>query len=159
MPKKTTKKTSKKTAKKPAKRHAAGNKTQKSKASVESYLQTLDGDRRADCEQLTEIMRTITKDDGAMWGPAIAGFGHTHLVYESGREMDWFQVGFSSRKAALSLYLMGNFETRESLLKELGPHKHGKGCLYIKRLDDVHLPTLKKLIRESCKAMRNASAT
>jgi len=158
MPKKKTKKTSKKTAKKPAKRHAAGNKTQKSKASVESYLQTLDGDRRADCEQLTEIMRTITKDDGAMWGPAIAGFGHTHLVYESGREMDWFQVGFSSRKAALSLYLMGNFETRESLLKELGPHKHGKGCLYIKRLDDVHLPTLKKLIRDSCKAMRNASA-
>ncbi len=155
MPKKTTKKSSKM----PAKRHAAGNKTQKSKASVESYLQTLDDDRRADCEQLTEIMRTITKDDGAMWGPAIAGFGHTHLVYETGREMDWFQVGFSSRKAALSLYLMGNFETRESLLNELGPHKHGKGCLYIKRLDDVHLPTLKKLIRESCKAMRNASAT
>ena len=160
--KKTTKKSPKKITKKaapkkPGKRHAANNKTQKTSASVESYLKTLDDDRRSDCEKLTEIMRSITRDEGKMWGASIAGFGHTHLVYETGREMDWFQVGFSSRKAALSVYLMGNFETREALLGELGPHKTGKGCLYIKRLDDVHLATLKKLIRESCKAMKKAN--
>ncbi len=154
MAKKTTKKTANKSS---PKRHDAKNKTQKTKASVESYLKTLDDDRRSDCERLTEMMRAITKDDGAMWGPTIAGFGHTHLVYETGREMDWFQVGFSSRKQALSIYLMGDFEAREELMEKLGKHSCGKGCLYIKQLDDVHLPTFKKLIRESCKAMKAAS--
>lgn len=148
--KKTTKK---KTA---TKRHAANNKTQKTKASVESYLETLPEDRQEDCTKIAEIMRSITKDEGAMWGPTIAGFGHTHLVYETGREMDWFQAGFSSRKQAITVYLMGNFESREELMDKLGPHTCGKGCLYIKRLDDVHLPTFKKLIRESCKAMKKA---
>lgn len=155
----TTKKpTSKKTTKKsPAKRYEAKNKTSKTKAGVESYLVSLGEDRRGDCEQLATMMRTLTKDEGAMWGPTIAGFGHTHLVYETGREMDWFQVGFSSRKQAITIYLMGNFESRESLLEQLGPHKTGKGCLYIKRLSDIHLPTLKKLIQESCKAMKAAN--
>ena len=148
--KKTTKK---KTA---TKRHAANNKTQKTKASVESYLETLPEDRQEDCTKIAEIMRSITKDEGAMWGPTIAGFGHTHLVYETGREMDWFQAGFSSRKQAITVYLMGNFESREELMDKLGPHACGKGCLYIKRLNDVHLPTFKKLIRESCKAMKKA---
>jgi hypothetical protein len=145
------------TKKETVKRHDANNKTQKSKATVESYLNTLADERRADCDQLTQIMRSITKDDGAMWGPSIAGFGHTHLVYESGREMDWFLVGFSSRKSGLSVYIMGENETREQLLAELGPHKMGKGCLTIKRLSDIHLPTLKKLIRESAKAKKNSS--
>ena len=148
MPKKkSTKKSSSK--KKPAKRHAANNKTQKTKGSVEDYLNGLPEDRKEDCEQIAEIMRSITKDEGAMWGPTIAGFGHTHLVYESGREMDWFQAGFSSRKQAITIYLMGNFESRAELMDQLGPHKCGKGCLYIKRLEDVHIPTLKKLIREA----------
>lgn len=160
--KKTSKKATKKTSnaasakKTPAKRHQANNKTQKTKASVDSYLKSLPADRREDCEQIAGIMRSITKDDGAMWGPTIAGFGHTHLVYETGREMDWFQAGFSSRKQAITIYLMGNFESRAELMEKLGPHKCGKGCLYIKRLEDVHLPTLKKLIRESCKAMKKA---
>lgn len=152
---------SKKSAAKPAKsttakRHAANNKTQQTKASVESYLETLDAERRDDCEQITGMMRSITKDEGAMWGASIAGFGQTHLVYETGREMDWFLVGFSSRKAAITIYLMGNFETREQLLGELGPHKTGKGCLYIKRLSDIHIPTLKKLVRDSVKSMKAA---
>lgn len=148
--KKTTKK---KTA---TKRHAANNKTQKTKATVEVYLGSLPEDRKADCTKIAEIMRSITKDEGAMWGPTIAGFGHTHLVYETGREMDWFQAGFSSRKQAITIYLMGNFESRAELMEQLGPHTCGKGCLYIKRLEDVHVPTLKKLIRESCKAMKKA---
>lgn len=164
MPKKTTKKkttkkpatkkVSKKAAKKkaPAKRHAANNKTQKTRASVPSYLKTLPEDRKADCTAIHEMMKTITKDDGSMWGPSIAGYGHTHLVYETGREMDWFLVGFSSRKAAITLYVLSEFETRDELLAKLGPHKHGKGCLYIMRLSDIHIPTLKKLIRDSCKA-------
>lgn len=147
------KKTTKKT---PTKRHAANNKTQKTRASVPSYLKTLPEDRKDDCTAIHEMMKTITKDDGSMWGPSIAGYGHTHLVYETGREMDWFLVGFSSRKAAITLYVLGDFEARDELLGKLGPHKTGKGCLYIKRLSDVHVPTLKKLIRESCKQMKKA---
>ena len=156
MPKKTTKKkaTKKKT---PAKRHAANNKTQNTRAPVESYLKTLQDDRRADCTEIHTMMQAITKDEGSMWGPSIAGYGHTHLVYESGREMDWFLVGFSSRQKAITLYVLGEFETRDELLGKLGPHKHGKGCLYIKRLSDVHVPTLKKLIRDSCKAAKKAN--
>ena len=142
----------------PAKRYDAKNKTQKTDAKVQAYLDSLPEDRREDCEQIAEIMRSITKDqEGAIWGASIVGFGHTHLVYETGREMDWMQVGFSSRKQAITIYLMGGFESREELLEALGPHKTGKGCLYIKRLSDVHVPTLKKLIRESCKAMKAAS--
>lgn len=169
MPKKTTKKSTTKTASKktkkkttkkktPSKRYDANNKTQKTDAKVQAYLDSLPEERRTDCVKIAEIMRTITKDStGAMWGTSIVGFGSTHLVYETGREMDWFQAGFSSRKQAISIYLMGNFESREELMEKLGPHKCGKGCLYIKRLDDVHLPTFKKLIRESCKAMKKAS--
>ncbi len=166
MPKKTTKKSTKKAAskkttkKKPSsKRYNANNKTQKTDAKVQAYIDSLPEERRTDCVKIAEIMRTITKDStGAMWGASIVGFGHTHLVYESGREMDWMLTGFSSRKQAISIYLMGNFESREELMEKLGPHKCGKGCLYIKRLDDVHLPTFKKLIRESCKAMKKANA-
>jgi len=152
-----TRKAPKKTGKKaPGKRHAANNKTTKTRAPVESYLETLDEPRKGDCERLTALMRAATRDAGSMWGASIAGFGHTHLVYETGREMDWFMVGFSSRKQALTLYLMGNFATRDSLLERLGPHKRGKGCVYIKRLDDVDLGTLKKLIAASVKAMKAA---
>lgn len=170
MPEKAAKKTAKKAAKKatkktaatkgarkaPAKRHAANNKTTKTRASVESYLRTLDEPRRGDCVRLTGLMRAATGDEGSMWGASIAGFGHTHLVYETGREMDWFMVGFSSRKQALTLYLMGNFASRDALLEQLGAHKRGKGCVYIKRLDDVDLGVLKKLIAASVKAMKAA---
>lgn len=170
MPKKTTKKTAKKTTKKttkapstktkkaPTRRYDANNKTTKTDAKVQAYLDALPEDRRADCEQIAQIMSTITKDHvGAMWGPSIVGFGQTHLVYESGREMDWMLTGFSSRKQAITIYLMGGFESREELMSQLGTHSCGKGCLYIKRLSDIHLPTLKKLIRESCKAMKTAN--
>lgn len=163
--KKATKKAPKKTAakKKPAKaksspkRKPANNKTQKTAGSVESYLDSLEASRGDDCRQLAGLMREATGDEGAMWGPSIVGFGHTHLVYETGREMDWFLVGFSSRKQALTLYLMGDFESRAKLLARLGPHKTGKSCLYVKSLGDVDLATLKSLITDSVRAMRAAS--
>lgn len=144
-------------AKATPKRKPANNKTHKTAGSVESYLASLEGDRQADCRRLAQLMRQATGDDGAMWGPTIVGFGHSHLIYETGREMDWFLVGFSSRKQALTLYLMGDFESRASLMAELGPHKTGKSCLYIKRLDEIHEPTLRELIAESVRSMRAAS--
>ena len=96
----------------------------------------------------------MTQATGAkpkMWGSAIVGFGSCHLRYASGRELDWFTTGFSPRKQNLTLYIMGGFAQYGLLLEKLGKHSLGKGCLYIKRLDDVHLTTLKKLIQQSVK--------
>jgi hypothetical protein len=89
-----------------------------------------------------------------MWGSSIVGFGSYHYTYESGREGDTIVAGFSPRKQNLTIYNMGGFEQYDDLLKKLGKHTIGKGCLYIKRLDDIDLPTLKSLIEESVKHVK-----
>lgn len=130
-------------------------KTKKHAGSVADFLNAVaDEQKREDAFQLLEIMQAITKEDPAMWGPSIVGFGSYHYVYDSGREGDWPLTGFSPRKQNLSLYIMAGFEKYDDLLEKLGKHSTGKSCLYIKRLSDVHLPTLKKLIRESVKHVK-----
>jgi len=81
-----------------------------------------------------------------MWGPSIVGFGSYHYKYDSGHEGDSPLVGFSPRASALTLYLSGNFEKREELLEKLGKHKTDKGCIYIKKLADINIETLQKMI-------------
>ena len=130
-------------------------KTKKHAGSVADFLNAVaDEQKRDDAFQLLEIMQAITKEEPAMWGPSIVGFGSYHYVYDSGREGDWPLTGFSPRKQNLSLYIMAGFEKYDDLLEKLGKHSTGKSCLYIKRLEDVHLPTLKKLIRESVKHVK-----
>ncbi len=125
-------------------------KTKKTTASVEKFLNNVaDEQRRKDCFRLVEIMKAATKAEAAMWGTSIVGFGTHQYKYASGRELEWPLVGFSPRKQDLTLYIMGGLERYPALMKELGKHKTGKSCLYIKRLDDVDLPTLKQLIKES----------
>jgi hypothetical protein len=125
----------------------AENKTQPTRDSVEYFLAGLtDPQQLADCRVLVEVMQAATKEPPVLWGPSIVGFGTVHYVYESGREGDTPVVGFSPRKGKLSLYLSCDLEAEHDL-STLGKHTCGKGCLYIKRLSDVHLPTLKKLIR------------
>jgi len=125
-------------------------KTQKNKASVENFLKSVaDETRRADCFKLLDIMRDITGEEPAMWGDSIVGFGSYHYKYESGREGDWMLTGFSPRKQSLTLYVMSGFQGYEEMLDKLGKHSTGKACLYIKKLDDVHLPTLKRIIKGS----------
>jgi hypothetical protein len=125
-------------------------KTKKNTASVEEFLNRVgDEQRRKDCFSLVEIMKAATKAEPAMWGTAIVGFGRYQYKYESGRELAWFLVGFSPRKQDLTLYIMRGLERYPSLMKKLGKHKTGKSCLYIKKLADVDLPTLKRLIRQS----------
>ena len=91
-------------------------------------------------------MEKATKAKGKMWGTSIIGFGDTHLVYESGRELDWFVMGFSPRKQALTLYVTGTVSQQQELLKKLGKYKTGKGCLYINKLDDVDIKVLEQII-------------
>jgi hypothetical protein len=136
----------------------AENKTQKTTASVPQFIKAIDDkQRRADCKTLLSMMTKATKAKPAMWGPAIIGFGDRDYYGASGKATKWFEVGFSPRKAALSLYLMGGKD--EKLLAKLTAAKTGNtsmgvGCLYIKRLEDVHQPTLQKLIETSVKRLR-----
>jgi hypothetical protein len=130
-------------------------KTKPTNASVEKFFnQVADETRREDCRQVARIMEEITAEKPKMWGPSIVGFGKYHYKYASGHEGDWPIAAFSPRKQDLTLYLMPGFEQHRELMEKLGKHSTGKSCLYIKRLSDVHVPTLKKLIRESVKQMR-----
>ena len=125
-------------------------KTKRKTASVEKFLNSVaDEQRRKDCFQLLEIMKAATKAEPAMWGTSIVGFGRYQYAYKSGRELEWFLVGFSPRKQDLTLYIMPGLERYPSLMKKLGKHKTGKSCLYIKKLEDVDLATLEQLIKQS----------
>ncbi len=130
----------------------ADNKTTPNDQDVEQFLNSVADERkRKDSFTILELMKQVTGMEPRMWGSSIVGFGSYHYKYESGREGDMILTGFSPRKQNLTLYIMGGFERYDDLLKKLGKHTTGKGCLYIKRLDDVDLPTLKSLIEESFK--------
>jgi len=130
-------------------------KTKPTEASVKEFLNQIpDKQRRDDCFTIAKLMEEVTGAKPKMWGPSIVGFGTFHYKYESGREGDWLVTGFSPRKNDLTLYLMMGFAQHRELMAQLGKHKTSKSCLYIKRLDDVHVPTLKKLIKESVKQLR-----
>lgn len=130
-------------------------KTRKNRASVEKFLASVDNEtRREDAFKVLELMEKITGEAPVMWGTAIVGFGTYHYKYASGREGDWMMVGFSPRKQNLAIYIMPGFSAYDELMEKLGKHKTGKSCLYINKLDDVHLPTLRKLVRESFRAMK-----
>ncbi len=133
----------------------AENKTTPNDQDVEQFLNSVDDERkRKDSFTILELMKQVTGREPRMWGSSIVGFGSYHYTYESGREGDMPLAGFSPRKQNLTLYNMGGFEWYDDLLKKLGKHITGKGCLYIKRLDDVDLPTLKSLIEESVKHVK-----
>lgn len=127
----------------------AANKTLATAQSVEAFLGSLDEPRRSECERIAGLMRAVTGTEPRMWGTAIVGFGDVHLVYESGRELDWFRIGFSPRKAALTLYLGEASLSEETLMKRLGKQTTGKGCLYLKRLDDADPAVLEELLRRA----------
>jgi hypothetical protein len=128
-------------------------KTKPRHASVRKFLESVDNEkRRADSFEVLEIMKQITGEEPKMWGPSIVGFGTYHYKYASGREGDWMVTGFSPRKQALTLYIMAGFSRYDELMSKLGKYKTGKSCLYINKLEEVHMP--KRLIRESVKHMK-----
>lgn len=134
-------------------------KTKKTAASVENFLNKIEDEaRRDDCYAVLELMKSITKSEPAMWGSSIVGFGAYHYVYASGQEGDWPLAAFSPRKQNLTIYLMPGFEKYPELMKKLGKYKTAKACLYIKRLDDIDLVTLKKLIRNSIEDLKKYMA-
>jgi hypothetical protein len=128
--------------------------TRKTGKSVSEFIGGIEDDGvRKDCKTLLALFREVTGEPARMWGPAIVGFGDYHYRSRS-REYEWFLAGFSPRKQNLTLYLMSGYEPFPALMKKLGKHSTGKSCLYIKRLSDVDMPTLKKLIEESTRRMK-----
>ena len=130
-------------------------KTKKTEASVEDFLNKIkDENTRQDCFEIARMMKQATHADAKMWGSSIIGFGSRHLKYDSGRELDWMVIGFSPRKANITLYLPGGVEEQKDVLKNLGKYTTGKACLYIKKLEDVDKKVLKEVISESVKSAK-----
>jgi hypothetical protein len=132
-------------------------KTKRTGASVDAFLDGVtDAGRRQDCLALLGIMKRATDAEPEMWGSSIVGFGRYHYRYASGREGDWFLTGFSPRKRDLTLYVMAGFERYEELLARLGTYRTGKSCLYVKRLSDLDLGVLEKLVSRSVQHLRES---
>ena len=123
----------------------------RTEASVAGFLAAVpDEQRRQDARRLCAMMREITGEPPTMWGTSIIGFGTYHYRYASGHEGDAPLASFSPRRQHLAIYLVGEFGDRyQPLLARLGPHKTGKGCLYLKRLDDVDHDALRELVDRS----------
>src|SRR5574343_1581149 len=103
-----------------------------------------------DALQLLDFMRKVTGFEAKMWGPSIIGFGKYHYKSDrSKQEGDWPLVGFSPRKAAISLYVYSGCEGQDELLQQLGKYKMGKGCIYVKKLSDINLEALEGLVLSS----------
>ena len=118
--------------------------------SVTAFLDKIsDETRRAECYAVLGMMKRVTRTEPKLWGSGLVGFGSYHYKYESGHEGDCFVTGFASRKTALTLYLTAGVDRYPKLLAKLGKHKAGKGCLYIKKLDDINLAVLEDLVSKS----------
>jgi hypothetical protein len=128
----------------------AASKAKQADPGMDAFLAGVsDQARKQDCLALIDMMKKATKSEPKIWGGRMVGFGDLHYRYESGREGDTFLLGFALRKTDLTLYLGCALATHEELLKRLGKYKVGKGCLYIRRLEDIDLPTLRRLFSEA----------
>jgi len=127
-------------------------KTKPTKQTVKDFISKLpDKQTRDDCTVIAKLMEDASKQKGVMWGTSIAGFGTTTIKYAGGREDDWPAIAFSPRKTSLTLYISASDPKKAALLSKLGKHKVSGSCLHIKRLSDVDIPTLKKLIEMNVK--------
>lgn len=132
----------------------AKNKTTKTTASVVDYISSIaKEDRRLDIQSINDMMADLTGWEPKMWGKTIVGFGDYHYKYDSGREGDFFRLGYSSRAANITIYIMPGYEDFSEELSRLGKHKMGKSCLYIRRLSDVDESVLKEIMQKGLDIM------
>ena len=132
-------------------------KTIKNKSSVSAFLNSIENpERKKDAKEVLKIMREVTGEKPAMWGTSIVGFGNYSYIRSDKKTYSWMSTGFSPRKQNLTIYIMPGYSFPEykALLKKLGPHKLGKSCLYINHLSDIHIPTLKTLIKRGYTDMK-----
>jgi aspartokinase len=124
-------------------------KTQKTEMSVTSFIKSIsENQKQKDAFTIVALMENATKVKAKMWGSSIIGFGDRILTYESGRQINWFIMGFSPRKQNFAFYISGIVEKQQQLLEKLGKYKTGKGCLYINKLDEINLTVLIEIINK-----------
>ncbi len=127
--------------------------------SVTDFINSVANEKqRLDCLVLLELMQSITGEPPKMWGKSIVGFGSYHYKYESGREGDWFLSGFSPRKQNITIYIMSGLDEHQANLQNIGKHKTGKSCFYIKKLEDINMELLRKMIQSSIKIVKKRYA-
>lgn len=132
-------------------------KTQPTGVDVDEFLAGIEHEtRRADALVIRDLMADVTGDQPDMWGPTIVGYGRRQLTYASGKEQEWFDVGFSPRKANTTLYIMDGFDAYDEILGRLGKHKIGKSCLYVTRLANVDMDVLRELVQASVNHIRSS---
>jgi len=130
-------------------------KTQANDASVADFLSTVEpAQRRADAKVVCDLMAEVTGEPPMMWGPSIVGFGRYTYRNPAGKLVNWMRIGFSPRKANLTLYLISGFEEHAELLGRLGKHKTSVSCVYVNRLSDVDMDVLRELATQSVAVMR-----
>ena len=129
-------------------------KTKETGTNAEDFINGIkEEEKRKDCFVLVKLMQKATKEAPKMWGSSLIGFGKKRYKSPtSGREVDWFKIGFSPRKANFSLHLVLDLQQHAATLKKLGKHKSGVGCLYINKLGDVDIKILEELINVAAKA-------
>ncbi len=121
---------------------------------MEGFLNSVENEkRREDSFVVLDLMKEVTGEKPVMWGTSIVGFGSYHYKYASGREGDWFVVGFSPRKQSMTLYIVDGFGNYDLLLRDLGKYKTGKSCLYINKLEDVDQKVLRELVKQSVESV------
>ena len=133
----------------------ADNKTKPTSVTPRAYISGLDeGRRKREADILLPWFETVTGLKGRMWGPSMIGFGRYHYKYDSGREGDFMLTGFAPRKAAMTLYIMPGYRDMSETLARLGPHRIGKSCLYINRLESVDMDVLAEIVTDGVAYMR-----
>jgi hypothetical protein len=130
-------------------------KTRATSASVDAFLDTIaDLDRRRDARRIVELLEALTGTKARMWGEGIVGCGTYRRTYANGRSEEWMLVAMSPRKARITLYIAPGFQGQTELMTVLGKYQAGKGCIHIKRLADIDLPNLKRLVSASIAHLR-----
>lgn len=133
----------------------AKNKTTQNNLSIEDYIKNIaDEKRQNDVRELMKIFEDTSGFSPKMWGDAIIGFGSYHYKYESGHEGDAPLAGLSNRVAQISLYVYQDIDDKENLFSQLGKVKTAKACIYLKKLEDINIDILKKVIKNSIKTIQ-----
>ncbi len=133
----------------------AGPKTRETTASVKTFLDAIeDEQRRQDCYAIVKRFEAATKAPARMWGTTIVGCGTYNRTYANGTTEEWMLVAFAPRKDRITLYIAPGSARHDALLAKLGKYKAGKGCIHIKRLEDIDLPALDALVKDSIEHLR-----
>ncbi|MEX0748961.1 MAG: DUF1801 domain-containing protein [Candidatus Saccharimonadales bacterium] len=134
-------------------------KTKVTDQSVDEFLETVSEKRRDEAYRLIEMMQRVSTEEPRMWGPSMIGFGKYHYVSKSKCEADWFKIGFSPRKAKISLYLSCDADEFAAELSELGKHTRGKGCIYANKLEDIDMKVLEKIAKHAYESAKDYDAS